>query len=905
MVSHALGQVATRTRRPGVSVEDLILASKVTAPIVPEWALQRPRITELIAGGPGCSLTVVSGPPGAGKTLALAMWAASQTGPVAWVSLDEYDNRPGIFWSYVLAALRQAGMAIPRALAASRGRAPDHVFLPRLASGLADHSPPVTLIVDDFHLLTDQKVLTGLDFVLRHTTPGLRLVLGSRIDPLLPLHRYRLAGELAEVRAGDLAFSAAEARQLLAQHGCTLSRDSLECLTQRTEGWAAGLRLAAISMATHEDADQFVKELIAEDRALTGYLMEEVLDTQPPETREVLLSTSILDHVNAEAASELTGNDQVGQILPELARANAFVQPIGCGWYRYHTLFAEVLRLKLRSERADRVAPLHRRAARWLNRNGQLTDAVRHAGQAGDWQLAASMVIDELAVGEIIEPRGGRPLAGEFTQMPQTQGWTEPQPALVCAAVALSNGQPEVSASTLDAAEDILEQAPGEPEAAPLLAAALIRLAVARRTGDLTTAVEAAARAGELAGRLPADQVARHPGIRASVLSARGAVELWSGDFDEAVHLLDEGVTSADTAGDGYERGSCLGLLALAENLRGRLGRTAQLAEQVGTAARGDGQGTASQSLTPAALVALAWAHLERHELREARGRLKEADVALGVHPDRLIGAVAFLVAALTSLAEGHADAATQLAARARRGWSVPAWLEAGLLLTESRAHLAAGESRAALTAAQRASTAGSPEAAAVLASAWLAVGDSASARRALEPALAASAGDAAPDRARVQARLTDAQLSYQAGDHSRGRRSLSAALRLAEDEQRKLPFVLERAWIERQLPRDQELARAYQRLLTPGARPGRPGRAPAPAAKPAAKAAPAVLEPLTEREREVLRHVSRMLSTAEVASEMYLSTNTVKSHLKSIFRKLAATHRGEAVRRARQLGQI
>ena len=199
----------------------------------------------------------------------------------------------------------------------------------------------------------------------------------ARTDPLLPLHRYRLAGELAEIRAGDLAFSVAEAGLVLAQHGCTLSADSLECLTRRTEGWAAGLRLAAMSMATHPDPDQFVKELITEDSALTGYLVEEALNTQPPEVREVLLSTSILDAVSAEAASELAGNEQAGRILAALAHANAFVQPVGCGWYRYHTLFAEVLRLKLRREYPDRIAtsapasrpvvraerPAHRRGA--------------------------------------------------------------------------------------------------------------------------------------------------------------------------------------------------------------------------------------------------------------------------------------------------------------------------------------------------------------------------------------------------------------------------------------------------------------------------------------------------------------------------------------------------------------
>ena len=177
-------------------------------------------------------------------------------------------------------------------------------------------------------------------------------------------------------------------------------------------------------MDTHPDPDQFVTELITEDSALTGYLVEEVLNTAPPEVREVLLATSILERVSAEAASELTGDEQAGRILPAVAHTNAFVQPVGCGWYRYHTLFAEVLRLKLRREHPDRIATLHRRAARWYERNGPLTDAVRHAAQAGDWQLAAGMVIDGLAISEIIEPRGGQSLAGEFAGMPHSDAWT-------------------------------------------------------------------------------------------------------------------------------------------------------------------------------------------------------------------------------------------------------------------------------------------------------------------------------------------------------------------------------------------------------------------------------------------------------------------------------------------------
>ena len=315
----------------------------------------------------------------------------------------------------------------------------------------------------------------------------------------------------------------AEAGLLLARYGSELPAGSVERLTRRTEGWAAGLRLAAISMRTHPDPDRFAGELITEDSALTGYLVAEVLNVQPPEVRDVLLSTSILEDISAEAAGELAGNERAGRILLAVARANGFVQPIGSGWYRYHPLFAEVLRLKLRREQPDRMAALHRRAARWYERNGQLTDAVRHAAQAGDWPLAAGMVIDALAIGEIIEPRGGQSLAGEFAGMPPGGAWTGPQPYLVSAAAALSAGRQEASTAALDAADAILERLPAGQEAASRLAAAMIRLTASRRTGDLMAAASAAARAEVLASRVPGEKLARHPGNPgAGVVRSRG-----------------------------------------------------------------------------------------------------------------------------------------------------------------------------------------------------------------------------------------------------------------------------------------------------------------------------------------------------------------------------------------------
>jgi len=899
--THAAKQVATGSKRSADLISDPILASKVTAPGAPDWALQRPRITKQIAQGTHwCPLTVVTGPLGAGKTMALALWAATEPGPIAWVTLDKYDNRPGVFWAYFVAALRRSGVALPKALsAATRGRAAEHRFLLRLASALAAQDPPVTLVVDDFHLLTEPRVLSGLDFLLRNAGGGMRLAVGSQAAPLLPLHRYRLAGELAEIRADDLAFTVAEAGQLLSRHGCQLSADSLETLMRHTEGWAAGFRLAAISLAAHRDPDRFVTELVTEDSALTGYLETEVLDSQARDAREVLLKLSILEQVNAEIATELTGNEPAGQIITALAHANAFVQPVGGGWYRFHTLFAGVLRRKLRFESPDRVPALHRRAAKWYERNGRLTDAVRHAARAGDWPLAARMVIDGLAIDEIIEPRGGRPMADEFAAMPAGETWAEPHPYLVSAALALSASQPESAAAALDAAERTFERLSRGQQDAPRLAAALIRLAASRRDGDLAAVAEAGARAEALVSRIPGDGLTRHPRVRARVLAARGAAELWSGRFDEAARVLETGVAAAATPGEDRERIDCRSHLALTEAVRGRLGRAAELACEAIAASRGVGRPPQEQGPRPAALAALAGVHLERHELREERSALKWLDTALGRRPDRLVAAVACLVAAWDSLAEEHAEAAAQFVARARSGRSVSAWLEQRLNLAESQALAAAGDIGAALAAAKRAGCDSSPEAAVTLARAWAAAGDGDNARAALAPVLAAR--DGVPGRVRLQACLVAAQVSYHDGDRARGRRSLGHALRLAEREQVRLPFAVERGWIAPALQRDPEWAGAHHNLVAlvmPYARfPGRPDE-PDEALIPGS-------EPLTERELQVLRHVSSMLTTAEIAGELYISSNTVKSHIKHICHKLAVTHRGEAVRRARQLQLI
>jgi LuxR family transcriptional regulator, maltose regulon positive regulatory protein len=890
--------------RGRAEVDDPVLMSKVTLPEVPGWAVARPRIEKVIAEGARGPLTSVTGPPGAGKTMAIASWAAARAYPcrLAWVTLDEYDNKPRVFWSYVVAALRRAGITVPRVLPGATREAVEHAFLVRLASMLAAQDSPVVLVLDDLHLLTDPATLDGLDYVQRNAHPGLHLVVASRVDPLLPLHRYRLTGELAEIRADDLAFNVEESGLLLAHHGITLSKAAIEGLTGRTEGWVAGIRLAALSLHGHPDPEQFVKELEAEDSAITSYLVDEVLNAQPSAVRDMLLRTSILDCVNADLAGELTGDSQAAHVLPDLARANAFVRPIGHGWYRYHSLLVAVLRLKLRMEHSGRLPGLYERAARWYQRHGMLNEAARYAAASGDWLFASGIVVDEFAVGQLIDPRGNQPLAEVFGRMPRDGGWTRPQPWLVLAATGLSDPAREaVSADALAMAEDILERLPAESEIPARLAACLIRLALYHRTGDLEAATVAARRAESLAGQLPELVHAQHPELAVQLLSGRGAVELWAGHLDAAVADFTDGI-SACVPETGYERADCLGYLALAEALQGQLTRAAGHADEVIEVMRSISE-SVTEHITSAASVALAWVHLQRGDMQEAHAQLKRAEAALRVCPDKLVSTLACLVAAQRRLAEGRAAAASELIRQARQDWSPPGWLELRLAILQSRVHVLAGDITAAVAAAESADPQSAPEAAAALAHAWLACGDHEAARRVLDAV--AGGQSEAPWGIGLAGWLVDAQLSYGTGEAGRGRRSLERALLLAKHERVKLPFVMEQAWMRPVLRHDPELAQASREMLEAAAAAAAATPVPAQRRPPGDDQQPLVVERLSEREREVLTLLSGMLSTAEIASEMYLSVNTVKTHLRSIYRKLSAAHRGEAVRRARQLQLI
>jgi LuxR family transcriptional regulator, maltose regulon positive regulatory protein len=870
---------------PPRSADD-VLPSKTLPPARPDWVIRRSRIEDHIAAVP---LTVVTGPAGAGKTTAVASWAAHAEGPVAWVTLDRYDSQWDVFWTAVVAALECAGVEFRRALPAP-GQTDNHAFLLRLAAELAAQERPVTLVLDDLQRIDGHELDEGLQYLIRNTRPGLRVVICSRADPALSLHHYRLAGELTEIRAAELGFSAPEARLLMAQHGVTLPDGPLEQLTALNEGWAAGLRMAALSLQDEPDPERFVRQFAAEDGAIAGYLMEEVLNKQPPRYRDLLLKTSILERVNAGLAVEMTGDERAGDVLGALAHAHAFVEPAGNGWYRLHSLFGEVLRLKLRFNHPHEVPDLHRRAARWYQAHQHPLQAVRQAAAAGDWLFAARLVVDDLAVSALFEGTERDPLTECFRAMPYPGPGPEPQPALVAAAIALADGQEDSARTALAAAGNSVSAVPAGQQTAVRIALATLRLELARRTGDIAAAADSAGQAEQHLRTLPEETQAR---LAVRMLAERGLLLLWAGQPDEAAASLS--AAHPDSAEHGPDCADYHGHLALAEAFRGRPRAAAQILET--TCAPRDGE-----RLSSAAEVALAVIHLERHGLQETRNPFKRADAALGVRPDRLAAALACFAAARWRLAGGQAGGASELAARARHGWSPPGWLDRRLTLLESRASAAAGDIASAVAAAERCDPGGSLDAAAALAHARLEAGDPLAAGIALGSGQAIT--DEIPAARCLEWRLTEARFAFSTGDDARGRRLLLKAVKVGEREELRLSIDLENAWMRPLLRGDPQLAEACRYL---------PAVSPADSGPPAGGRIPAqrdgsdpvIVEELSVREREVLRLLAGMLTTAEVAGELYISVNTVKSHLKSIYRKLAARHRGEAVRRAQQLRMI
>ena len=390
-----------------------VVETKLLLPPQRPDVVPRPRLADLLLRGTRDRLTLVSAPAGFGKTTLLASWFATPPSapdddpdgrrPVAWVSLDEGDRDATTFWTYVLLALERAvpGAGAGALTLLQSGHATIEAVLTGAVNELSVHAGGVTVVLDDYHLAEGVEVAAGMEFLIDHLPPQLRLVIGTRSDPALPLSRWRARGQLVEIRASDLRFTADEASAYLNEvNGLDLTTADLAALEARTEGWVAALQLAALSLRGREDRTGFIDGFAGDDRFVVDYLVEEVLSRQPDSVRRFLLDTSILDRVTGSLcdavspAPEREGSENGRAMLESLDRANLFLVALddNRGWYRYHHLFGDVLRAHLLEERPDEVAALHRRASDWFAEVGDVDAAVRHALAAGDTARAADLV---------------------------------------------------------------------------------------------------------------------------------------------------------------------------------------------------------------------------------------------------------------------------------------------------------------------------------------------------------------------------------------------------------------------------------------------------------------------------------------------------------------------------------
>ena len=862
-------------------------------------------------GGPA-RVTVVSGMAGSGKTVLLRSWmgAADLAGHAAWV--DAGRNAPDAqrFWLSVVDALRATGPGSQLVRAVSA--APDldgWALVERLLDDLAPLEEPLWLVVDDVHELDADQALRQLELLLMRAPAALRFVLATRHDVRLGLHRLRLDGELAEIRADDLRFSLTEAGELFAAAGVNLPGAAVAALHERAEGWAAGLRLAALAAAGHPDPQRFAAEFSGTERTVAEYLLAEVLERQGEQVRRLLLRTSILDRVNGELADLLTGDDGAERALQDLEAANAFVTSLDGerSWFRYHQLFAGLLRLELRRTMPGEVTGLHRAAAGWLAGNGHPVEAIRQAQAAQDWALAARL----LAVhwpGLYLDGRFGA-IHDLVARFPAGLATADAGLAVVAAADELARGSLEAATRYLALAERELKSLPEAGQGKARFLVAVVRLLLARQQGDLTAVTESAGRLHGIAQHAGTNQVV--PGLSADLsalaLISLGSTEHWAGAHDDAKQHLERGIELARRIGRPYLEFT--GLVHWATEMP---------------------RSTATDK--PRSLVAEA--NYSRQAIELARSHGWTDDPAFGLACST-VGAVLAV--------QGRTNEAEPWIQRAERNVRTETEPVASLAIRYVRGLLeqARGRDAEALAAFQAVEPLDRqvtlpqyilPRARAQQVVSLVRLGQAGRARQLLDGLSAAdrdhpeiriaaaklrlaedNPGAALAELARLLDGPAPVALGFRMvtmyaleavardmlGDQAAAATALEHSLELAEPDGVILPFLLSSpvlGLLQRYPPHRTAHASLITeiRSLSAGAKPMPRAPAPGPLA-----------EPLSGSETRVLRYLPTNLTAPEIARELSVSPNTVRTHIKSLYAKLGTHRRGGAVERARALGLL
>jgi LuxR family transcriptional regulator, maltose regulon positive regulatory protein len=870
-------------------------------------------------------VTVMSAPPGSGKTSLLRAWSSrpSKDRRVAFVTVPRDEQDAQQFWLAVLGAIHQLAATDSHTRTTPLGFDGDGM-VDTIVSELAEQANVVVLIIDDVHELSSAAALAQLERLCVTLPSTARVVLSSRRDPPIRLHQLRLAEEVAEIRAGDLRFTERETRELLAASGISLSDSGAAALYQRTEGWAAGLRLAVISLSGHPDPERLVAEFSGTDRAIEEYLMAEMLERQPSDVQIMLLRTSLVDRLNGELADLLAGRPGAEQMLLELEDANAFVVSLDAErtWFRYHHLLADFLRLELRRRLADEVPDLHRRAARWLADHGDVVAAVRHTLAAGDWPDAARLLADHLF--SLTLDGQEETIAALLRSFPAGASADHPELALANAAVQLAYGRLEEAANRLALAESHVQNAPPARRRRLAVAIASLRLALARRSGQFTEVIEQVKLLDASVADASNQPIAMSSELRAVALMNLGIVETWSGRFDDAERHLSEGAALAHAIDRPYLELACRAhqgfpsTFVSLDTARERAREAIALAER---------HGWDDRPILAAALGTVAGSAIWMGEFDEGEHWLHRARDVVEPHVDPAAAVLVQMVTGMLHAGRGQHESALEAFAAAAHAQSLLAGVYA--LASPIIGWLAEAQARLGRPDEARASLAGFfPEygrrldiynARAVI---FLAEGDSATAVDALgdaqdiasaviclaegDPASALDVlgdvqhmtppvGSAFPPFGLVEAHVLAGIAHLHLGHRHTAAAAAEAALAAAERDRLIFPFAMsDAAELLDALPRQET---AHGALLTDIVDVLR-GEAPASTDR----EHPWQPEELSPSELRVLRYLPTNLTRPEIASELYVSVNTVNTHIRNVYSKLGASDRSSAVRRAREL---
>jgi ATP/maltotriose-dependent transcriptional regulator MalT len=900
-----------------------LLETKLHVPRLRRSLVVRPRLNERLSRGAESKLTLVSAPAGFGKTTVLAEWLAAVPAggsSAAWLSLDPGDNQPASFWTYVIAALQtvapEVGAATLSLLQSSRPPPIEAVLAP-LLNELSSGSNDIVLVLDDYHVVDAPDIQGGTAFLLEHLPPYLHLVIASRADPALPLPRLRARGELAEIRAADLRFTPDEAAAYLNEAmGLDLGASDVAALEARTEGWIAALQLAALSMQGRDDISAFIEGFAGDDRYIVDYLVEEVLQRQPEQVRSFLLETSILDRLSGPLCNAVTGQDGGKARLEALDRGNLFLVPLDDRrrWYRYHHLFAEVLRAHLLDEQPDRVPDLHRRASDWYAQAGEPSEAIRHALAAEHFGRAADLL--ELAIPAMRQAREEATARRWLEALPDDLIRARPVLSVGYAGALLVSGQLEGVEARLRDAERWMDPTADARDGSDVPstgmvvvdeeqfrrlpgAIAIYRAAQALALGDVAGTVTHARRALDLVAE--DDDLGR--GAAAGFL---GLTYWTSGELEAAHRSWADAMASLQKAGHLSDAIGCAIALADIEIAQGHLGeamrtyeRGLQLATEQGASVL---RGAADMH------VGMSELFREHNDLEAASEHLltsRELGDENGLPQNPYRSRVA---AARIRQAEGDLDAALELLTEAERlyvGDFSPnvrpiAALKARVRIAQGKLLEAQGWAREhGLSAADDPTYVREFEHIA-LAAVLLAQGIHDGADHAIVEAAdlaerllaAAEAGGRTGSAIEI---LVVQTLARQArGDTSGAMASLHRAVTLAEPEGYVRVFIDEGPRMAELLKvaAKQQTAPRYVRRLLAGVvtAEGRPiGAQP-------------LIEPLSERELEVLRLLGSDLSGPDIARELVVSLSTVRTHTQNIYAKLGVNGRRAAIRRAAEL---